>query len=245
MDEKVLLVRSKLQDKLNSFSTKWYKVFERNGTLEALITVADVVDKIDHNYTVLDKLTNKKTRKELFVVNPSGPTNVDSSRLRQKYGKKVLDGKARSLRVPLYVNKDTLYDKKYKFRLVINYEEERIYIKICGTRGKFYEQKVYWTFDSIREMVEKKIKKFAVVEHESKYVGLDEYFRIKKVMLYEKVNFDKFIEEFERGNIRIYLKVSVYMSGIYIGKTHDHGATFEIFDNTMQNIYDTCLITRQ
>ena len=43
----------------------------------------------------------------------------------------------------------------------------------------------------------------------------------------------------------MYLKVGVYQSGIKKGKTHDHGATFEIFDTKYMDLFNETIIKRK
>lgn len=240
--DRILLVRNALQKKVDELNKRgWIQAFER-ANRDVCLEFENVVDKIDTNYHVSTKLTSKKTYKLLFVLNPSGPSNLDSSRLRETYGKLILDGQARSLRVPLFANVETLFDDKYYFKLVINREKEQLLIRITDKKGKLLEETVYWEFDKLKKMIEKKIKKMVLLEYDVKYIGLDEFFKIKDVVLFEKVNFDKFLNELELGHIRLYMKVGVYTSGMYIGKTHDHGATFQIIDKNLKDLYDTHII---
>lgn len=236
--ENLEIVREVLQNKINELNkTGWIKAIVRSDK-DACLELERTLEKIGSNYHVVTKMTSKKTYKLLFVVNPSGPTSEDSSRLRQTYGKLILNGEAKSLRVPLFADKETLFDNKYYFKLVIDKKAKKIFIRITDINNNLLEQSVYWTFDSLKNMISKKQKKIVLIEYDTKYVQLDEFYKIKDLVIYEKINFNKFLKELSLGHIRVYLKVGAYTSGIYLGKTHDHGATFQITDAYLKDLYD-------
>lgn len=240
------VIKNALTNKLESLNQrKWHRVFEKNASLEAKITIEDIVDKYSHNYLVTTKLEQKHTRRLLFVINPTGPTNFESSRLRETYGKPVLNNTSRSLRVPIFADKDTLFNNEYLFRIIIDRKQEKIFIRISNKNGKLLEQKVYWTFESLKNIIDKKVKKIVEVKYLENFNGIDEYYNIESLKVYDQVNFEKFLHELEIGNIRIYLKVAVYLSGIYIGKTHDHGATFHIINKRLPLLFDTYEIKKE
>lgn len=240
--QQTLLIRKILRQKVEELNQKeWIKAYERVSK-DACREIEEAIKQIDDNYYVVTKLTEKKTYKLLFVLNPSGPTSFDSSRLRETYGKTILDGKSKSLRTPIFANTKTLFNNKYYFKLIIDREKERLLIRITDKKDKILEETVYWEFEDLKNIINKKIKKIILIEYAVKYVELNEFFRIKDVVIYEKVNFDKFLNELENGHIRLYIKVGVHTSGMYIGRTHDHGATFQITDKYLKDLFDTHMI---
>lgn len=236
-----LRIRSNLQKKLDDTSKKgWIRSYVRSDK-DAIFEIESVIEKISHSYTVITNYKEKNYYKTLFVINPTGPTGNDSSRLRKTYGKSISDVN-KSLRLPISCKNKTLFNDSYYFTLICDKKNKKLFIKITDLNGKQIEKKVYWDFDVLESMLYKKIKNIVLIDYERKFIDIDEYFRIKLLKVYDNVSFNKFIKEVEKGNVRVYMKVGIFASGNNIGKTHDHGATFQISDTCYKNLFDLTLI---
>ena len=231
-------VRSALRNKVKEINKLGWIKCHNKSSIDSVKEIESVINNVDNSYITLNKFEDNGFKKELFILNPSGPENTESTRLREEFGKNVDNTRLKALRIPLYVGKKTLYNNSYYFELIVDKKKEKVFIKISDLTNNQIEKIVYWTFKDLEKILYLKSKKIALVEHDNKYVNLDEYYRIVKITLFEKVNFDKFIKELSKGNVRIYLKIGVYRNGLYYGKTHDHGATFEIYDYSYKEIFD-------
>ena len=51
-------------------------------------------------------------------------------------------------------------------------------------------------------------------------------------------DFDKFVKEIECGNIVVNIKVGVNKNGKHFGKVHDHGTSFQIFQDSLLELFE-------
>ena len=106
-------------------------------------------------------------------------------------------------------------------------------------RSLFTRQlKVSWSFNSIKERLEIKLKKIAIIEAYHKIINNEEYFLYSKLKYYELKGFDNFIKAIDEGLISISFQIGVYKSGEKKGKRHDRGTNFSISIEDIESIYE-------
>lgn len=179
----------------------------------------------------------------LFNCKPDGPYYMETDRLRTTYGypdKKYKDQKI--------FQTDVFYDSfikvggKYKLKLEIDEEKQKIYLIICNLKEELIEKSTYWDFDSIKEKLYRKMKILAYIHVTRKYSNGITYFRYKSVDYYKLKSFHDFIDSIKAGKVKVNFKIGIYKSGKYFGKTHDHGTGFSIKEEDFLNIYEKITI---
>ena len=63
------------------------------------------------------------------------------------------------------------------------------------------------------------------------------YFKYYKMDIYKLNNFDKFIDLIENGTIKMTIKVDIYISEKYYGKTYNHGCGFCIEEKNLCELF--------
>ena len=175
----------------------------------------------------------------LFTKAPTHPKGVNSI-LRERYGEP--DQKAgglKTLHTTFSALKFNTFFGKWGFKLVVDEEKRRIYILIKDLRtDKIEDIEIYYDFDVIKEIVEKKLDYIAYIKAETKTENGKEFFRFKKAILLSGLTFEKFIRFVKEGLILYDIRIGVYRSGKMKGKTHDHGSGFRVLKNNINKIFN-------
>lgn len=104
------------------------------------------------------------------------------------------------------------------------------------------EQKVYWSFDLLKERYELKMKDLALVNVEDKYELGKRRFRYTDLTFYVAKPFEEFIKLIDKGYITVNINVGVYKGEYRHGKIRDHGTSFSIAFCNLEKLYDKKVI---
>ena len=96
----------------------------------------------------------------------------------------------------------------------------------------------YYTFNDVRDIIEKKCKSIVLVTAKHKHEDNKEFFHFEKAILLSKVTFEKFIKGIEEGAIYYDIRIGVYRSGKLKGKPHDHGSGFRVNKDKVSEIFE-------
>jgi len=128
---------------------------------------------------------------------------------------------------------------KFGFKLEIDEENRKIRILIKNLQtGNTDDIEIYYTFDVIKEIIEKKCKYIAYIKAKSKKENGKEFFKFDNAVLLSGLNFEKFIECVKEGLILYDIRIGVYRSGKNKGKTHDHGSGFRVLKNNLNKVFN-------
>jgi hypothetical protein len=126
----------------------------------------------------------------------------------------------------------------FGFKLEVNREQERVYIKIKRLSDEhIYDDEIYYSYDDLRRIVEVKCDYIAFITAEHRTVNDTEQFYFKNAKLLSGLTFEKFLEFVENGTILYDIRIGVYRSGSNIGKTHDHGSGFRIKKTNISTVF--------
>lgn len=192
-----------------------------------------------------DVLEIKSSRKfsasmmTLFTKSLSYPKGVNSM-LCQRYGKPdEAFPNLRILHTTVSASDFNTFEKRYGFKLSVSEQLGLIYLVIKDLQtGKVEPVEPYFTFDDLRERVEKKCKKVAYVTAESKKESGKESFRFSKAVLLSGLTFQKFIDCAKNGLIVYDIRLGAYRSGKLKGKPHDHGSGFRVIKRNINKVFD-------
>ena len=160
-------------------------------------------------------------------------------RLKDTYGypcKK--DRNYKVLYIEAYGNKLNFGGIKYQYKLDVSRNEEKIYLTVYSRYNTLIERKTYWTFDYLKEKIENKLKYLAIINAWTNTIDGWNYFKYYKMDIYKLKNFNNFIDLVENGTIKMTVKVDIYTSEKYYGKTYNHGCSFTIEEHNLTKLYD-------
>jgi len=211
-------------------------------------TFEDLIGIVENNNFLADyeDVLELKSSRELsnsmvtlFTKAPTHPKGVNSI-MRERYGEP--DQKAgglKTIHTTLSAVKFNTFFGKFGFKLEVDEEKERIYILIKDLEtDKVEDIEIYYDFDVIKEIIQKKLDYIAYIKAEVKEENDKEYFNFKKATLLSGLTFEKFIKLVKEGIILYDIRIGVYRSGKLKGKTHDHGSGFRVLKHNIDKVFD-------
>ena len=174
------------------------------------------------------------SRISLFTAVPDGKYLYPIQYLYDTYGKEYNGNK--TFIMELKANERTFYNKKI-FRVFVDKRNKWIVLKIYNYNKELIDDSIVWSFDLIRERINIKLQKLALVKCCTRRENNRDKYWYYQISFYKEIIFDKFLEQFEKGNISIKFAISTFKSGRRSGQIHNHGTTFAIEERNLEDIY--------
>lgn len=173
----------------------------------------------------------------LFTKAPSYPKRANNL-LRETYGeiRKEEHSDKNVLYCSIFGNREAIIYEKYKMRLLIDRDKQRIILIIKDLQDNLLTNEVYWDFSAL-EKSSKKLDKLFLVFAKTKKIDNRPYCHFTEGRIYYSFNFEKFLAELELGSIMFDIRIGVHNSGKNYGKTHDHGSGFRIKKENFHKLY--------
>jgi len=173
----------------------------------------------------------------LFTDAPSYPKKVNSI-LREKYGQVDSEFGIKTIHTTFSAVKFNTFVEKYGFKLDIDEENEKVLIRIKDLQSdKLDGLEIYYTFENLKKIIEKKCKYIAYIRAQSKKEDDKELFKFVHASLLSGLTFKKFIDCVKNGLIVYDIRLGIYRSGKNKGKAHDHGSGFRILKNNIDKVF--------
>lgn len=192
------------------------------------------------DYNGIEIKTHRKNSNSyvtLFNYNPVGDCSYELRRLFNNYSYVHTKNKnIRALNAEIYCNYIKDVGINYKFSLEVADGEQKIYLLVFDRLGFLVEKKAYWTFETLKEKLYKKMKYLAYIEADSKYINGFEYFKYNNINFYVLKDFDTFIDLIKNAKI----KVSFLVSGL-LGNDetiNSHGTSFSIKKENLHLLFN-------
>ena len=209
-------------------------------------TFEDLLEKVEDNignpdYKGIELKTHRSNSNSfttLFTACPDGPKPSENTRLREIYGEIDEKSGLKTLHTSIFATRKTIYFNKNKFQMEVNKDDKKIYLLVFDMDDNLIEKITFWTFESLNKKLERKLKILALVDSKSRKENGKELFKYDKITICKFKNFDKFLDAISNGKIMLDIRIGVYKSGKYYGKTHDHGTGFRIKESDLECLYD-------
>lgn len=173
----------------------------------------------------------------LFNYNPIGESSYELKRLFANYSYVHPKNKnIRALNADAFCNYMKDVGASYKFSLKVADSEQKIYLLVFDKLGVLVEKKAYWTFETLKEKLYRKMQYLAYIEADSKYVNGVEYFKYTKINFYTLKSFDSFIRLIKSAKIKVSLLVSGSLKDLE--NINSHGANFSIKKENLCLLYN-------
>ena len=222
----------------------WVKsVNEGKGSIG--LTFENLLGKEKENFELPDYLgielkTHQKYSKSyttLFNATPDGRYLFEIKRLQQMYG--YPDRVLKYCKV-LHGEVSASFQKKiglwYSYQLEVDYNERKVYL--CIYRNKqLVDRETFWTFDLLKEKLERKLPVLAFIDALEKTVNGEVYFRYLTLRIYCLRDFRYFLKALETGDIIVTFTIGVFRTGIKKGQVHDHGTAFRIRKKDLKKLF--------
>lgn len=175
----------------------------------------------------------------LFTVAFDGPSFPEINRIVEKYGyldknypdKKVLFEK-------ISCNRKSLVDDKYKFKLEVDENAEKLYLCVYDLNDELIERESFVYLKTIEEHLTLKLNRLAVIYASTKKEDEEKYFRYYKIDIYNLIGFERFLRLLKFGVIEVSLISRISKSGVDAGRYRNKNLVFSIKKNNIEKLFD-------
>lgn len=175
----------------------------------------------------------------LFTVAFDGPSFPEINRIVEKYGyldknypdKKVLFEK-------ISCNRKSLVDDKYKFKLEVDENAEKLYLCVYDLNDELIERESFVYLKTIEEHLTLKLNRLAVIYASTKKEDGEKYFRYYKIDIYNLIGFERFLRLLKFGVIEVSLISRISKSGVDAGRYRNKNLVFSIKKNNIEKLFD-------
>lgn len=201
-------------------------------------TFEDLIGVKENNFQLVDFMDFLELKSQrdytqsmltLFTKSPDFPSSANTY-LRETFG--IPDKHSPDMKVlhtTISGAKFNTLKNRFGFKLDVEKTEQRMYIRVKKIEdGSIVNDKIYYNFETLRQIVEQKCQNIAYINAECKVQDDHEIFKYQNAVLLTGLTFEKFIDAVNQGLILYDIRIGVYKTGKNIGKTHDHGSGFRI-----------------
>ena len=217
----------------------------RHGTTGIGYTFETLIGKPEEDFPIPDygsieiktRFRNSKEDITLFNATPDGDYLYPMKRLYETYS--YPDRKSPDFKV-FYANISTIpkfAGKINRFVLHVDKSAKKISVIHIDETGKLTNTDVSWSFDFLKEKLERKLKYLAFVKADAKCNFELQYFHYYKITFYALKNFETFIKLIENGIIKTTFIISCYRNGIKKGQMKSHGVAFDIPEENLEDLF--------
>ena len=123
-------------------------------------------------------------------------------------------------------------------KLKLDYEHKKIWLLAKNIYGKTYKLDIFWDFSDIENALCEKMNKLAIVKALHKEINGKDHFYYTSINFY-RLRFPlTFVQLIAKGIITINFKIDIYSYGNRLGKLHDKGTDFSMFEKDIELLYD-------
>lgn len=209
------------------------------------ITLESLLEKERENFELPDykgieikaKCSIRETSITLFSAVPDSYL-FEIQRLVQKYGypdKQYPQFNVFNLAV--YGNRKVKMGEHY-FKLSVNWRIRQVVLQVFDKKFKIVDELTSWSFDMLKEKLERKLSKLALVHAKRKFEHNVVYFKYTDVKFFQLVSFERFLTLIENGVIRITFRIGVYKDERRFGKIYNHGTTICIDESDIGKLFN-------
>jgi hypothetical protein len=210
-------------------------------------TFEDLIGVEENNFQLVDYMgfLELKSQRDytnsmltLFTKSPDFPAAANTT-IREKFG--VPDAKSPTMKIihtTISGAEENTYKNKWGFKLDVDETQQKIFLKAKNLEtGAIGNDRIYYTFQTLKCIIEQKCQNIAYINAESKKSDGFESFRYTNAVLLTGLSFEKFVKAVKEGIITYDVRIGVFKTGKNTGKTHDHGSGFRIKKDNIAKVF--------
>ena len=234
-----------LKPKFIKISEQGWIESKRNGTTGIGYTFEYLIGKEEESFPIPDfgtieiktRFRNAKTDITLFNVTPDGDYLFPMKRIYEKYSFPSMSDPNFNVFYANISTKARHAGKNFKFKLLIDRKNQKIRVIAIDRDWKSYDTKVSWSFDFLKEKLERKLKYLAIIKANCKNYNGKQYFHYNQINFYMLKDFNTFINLIENGMIKTTFMIGVYKTGVKKGQMNSHGVGFDIAESNLEKLF--------
>ena len=217
----------------------------RRGTTGIGYTFETLIGKPEEDFPIPDfgtieiktRFRNSKEDITLFNATPDGDYLFPMKRMYEAYS--YPDRRNPEFKV-FYANVSTTpkyAGKINRFMLHVDRNNRKISVINIDKIGNMTNTDVSWSFDFLKEKLERKLKYLAFIKADAKCSFDLQYFHYYKITFYALRSFNRFLDLIENGTIKTTFIISCYRTGIKKGQMNSHGVAFDIPEEKLEELF--------
>lgn len=219
----------------------------RSGTTGIGKTFEDLIGKKEDTLDCPDylgieiktKRSYSKSYITLFSCVPKGESEYEIKRLRDKFGYPDRDFKEfKVLRAVISADHAEIIANKFLFKLVIDYENQKLLLSISDRFFNNIEKTTYWDLALLKEKLERKLQYLALIKAWPNRINGKEYYKYYDIEFYKLKRFKDFLALIEDGTIRVFLNIGINKTKEHIGEIKDYGTGFRIKETDLYKLFE-------
>ena len=203
------------------------------------LTENNLKDPDFEGFEVKSKRELNSSYMTLFSKSPTSPPKANNI-LKNRFGE-IRDQNfpvLKKLYASIFGNRESLVYEKYKMKMVVDRDNERLILRVCDLEGNLLFDDTFWTFESLIKACTK-LKDLFVVYAEIKIEEDIHHYHYKSSTVYLEFSFEEFLNGIEDGRIMFDIRMGVHKNPekSNYGTTHDHGSGFRIQTEKITGFY--------
>ena len=164
---------------------------------------------------------------------------AEIKRIHEKYGyPHSKNPKYKVFNTTIAGNKFTSISNKYHFIINVDWKHEIVVLNVHNKySGALIDNYSSWSFDMLQEKLYRKLKYLCLVRAQRKYEFPNVYYKYIDYSFYVLKDFKTFLNAIDKGIIKVTFKINVIQKGPKEGQIKDHGTSFDINENNLEQIY--------
>ena len=214
------------------------------NTFESHLGVKEnnLVDADFEGFEIKTKKQFTNSAMSLFTKKPTSPANGDNY-MREQFG--IPDSRypnVKCFRTSIYAHRFSLVYEKYKMKIEVDRNNEKLLMKVCDTNENLIDDNVYWSFDDLKSGSKKLENMFVVNAEQKKIDGKDHFHYTDALVLVGYKGFNNFLNLIDEGKIRYDNRLGVYGPDTpQAGRPHNHGGGLRIIPQEIKKLFETSL----
>lgn len=241
-----------MEEEIKLLKEKYFKIKEM-GYVEGIgfikngagLTFEKLLGKETDNFSFPDyygieiktKLVYSKMPIHLFTLIPDGKEFFEIKRIVNTYGYICKGEKFRKFYLSVKAGELSKSSIFHLFSLNVNYEKKRVEFLVYDRKGNLTNNDTYWDFDSLKKVVERKLKYLALIKTFVKTENDKRYYKYSLLNIYKLKSFEDFLVAIEKGKIIITFAIDYFKDKKRYGQVHDHGTAFTILENDLKSVF--------
>lgn len=189
------------------------------------------------------KVVNSKQRMTLFNATPDN--NIfEIKRIHNRYG--YPDSIHRELKIfniAFYSDYKSYVNENIYGKLYVDRKNKKISLYFFDNKNNLIDNETSWSFTLLEERMNLKLKYLFIMYAKGKKCYDKAYCRYLYYKFFIYKGFKYFIKAIEKGRIRISFSICVYKKGPRYGKIYDHGTSFDIDLNYIDEVFDEIILS--
>lgn len=195
------------------------------------------------NIEIKTKITNSKQRLTLFNATPDN--NIfEIKRIHDRYGyPDSTHQEFKIFNIAFYSDYKSYINKEIYGKIYVDRGNEKVSLYFFDNKNNIIDDKTSWSFKLLEERMNLKLRYLFIMYAKGKKYKNKTYCKYLYYKFFVYKGFKYFLKAIEKGRIRISFSICVYKKGPRYGKIYDHGTSFDIDLNHINEVFNEITLT--